>query len=113
MSSTRRDFLQRSASTAAALSLGPLAGGRVAGALETAARAPGAAGATGAPAGPDSPAAIRAFEARLLRARPLPLQQIRVTGGPLKHAQDLDVAYLLELEPDRMLSSYRTQAGLP
>ena len=36
-------------------------------------------------------------------ARPLPLSAVRLTGGPLKHAQDLDGEYLLKLEPDRML----------
>jgi hypothetical protein len=33
-------------------------------------------------------------------------------GGPLKHAQDLDARYLLQLEPDRMLAYYRQRAGL-
>jgi DUF1680 family protein len=46
------------------------------------------------------------------RARPLPLRDVRLTGGPLKHAQDLDARYLLELEPDRMLAFYRRNAGL-
>ncbi len=46
-------------------------------------------------------------------ARPLPLAAVRLTGGPLKHAQDLDAAYLLKLEPDRMLAYYRRRAGLP
>jgi DUF1680 family protein len=45
-------------------------------------------------------------------ARPLPLSAVRLTGGPLKHAQDLDAKYLLELEPDRMLAGYRVRAGL-
>jgi DUF1680 family protein len=45
-------------------------------------------------------------------ARPLPLTAVRLTGGPLKHAQDLDVDYLLRLEPDRMLAYYRKRAGL-
>jgi len=45
-------------------------------------------------------------------ARPLPLTAVRLTGGPLKKAQDLDAAYLLSLEPDRMLSFYRKRAGL-
>src|SRR3979411_230764 len=45
-------------------------------------------------------------------ARPLPLSAVRLTGGPLKRAQDLDVEYLLKLEPDRMLASYRKRAGL-
>ncbi len=46
------------------------------------------------------------------KARPLPLPAVRVTGGPLKHAQDLNATYLLSLEPDRMLAYYRTRAGL-
>jgi len=45
-------------------------------------------------------------------ARPLPLSDVRLTGGPLKHAQDLDAKYLLALEPDRMLAGYRLRAGL-
>ena len=46
------------------------------------------------------------------RARPLPLSAVRVTGGPLKRAQDLNAEYLLKLEPDRMLAYYRKRAGL-
>src|SRR5437867_7073644 len=45
-------------------------------------------------------------------ARPLPLSAVRLTGGPLKHAQDLDAEYLLKLEPDRMMAGYRLRAGL-
>lgn len=45
-------------------------------------------------------------------ARPLPLSAVRLTGGPLKHAQELDADYLLKLEPDRMLAFYRKRAGL-
>ncbi len=45
-------------------------------------------------------------------ARPLPLSAVRLTGGPLKHAQDLDVQYLLALEPDRLMAGYRIRAGL-
>ncbi|HWP99069.1 MAG TPA: beta-L-arabinofuranosidase domain-containing protein, partial [Vicinamibacterales bacterium] len=47
-----------------------------------------------------------------LAARPLPLDAVRLTGGPLKHAQDLIARYLLQLEPDRMLAYYRIRAGL-
>lgn len=46
-------------------------------------------------------------------ARPLPLSVVRLTGGPLKQAQDLDADYLLKLEPDRMMAFYRQRAGLP
>lgn len=48
-----------------------------------------------------------------MRARPVPLDRVRVLGGPVKHAQDLDGQYLLALEPDRMLAYYRIRAGLP
>ena len=48
-----------------------------------------------------------------IRARPLPLDAVRLQGGPLKHAQDLIARYLLQLEPDRMLAYYRERAGLP
>ncbi|HEU5397393.1 MAG TPA: hypothetical protein VFV81_09510, partial [Verrucomicrobiae bacterium] len=46
------------------------------------------------------------------RARPLPLDDVRLTGGPLKRAQELDAAYLLQLEPDRMLYYLRQTSGL-
>lgn len=45
-------------------------------------------------------------------AHPLPLSAVRLTGGPLKRAQDLDAEYLLKLEPDRMLYHLRERAGL-
>ena len=49
---------------------------------------------------------------RIVKARPLPLSDVRLLGGPLKVAQELDAKYLLELEPDRMLSLLRQRAGL-
>ncbi len=55
----------------------------------------------------------RTLEGQVLRARPLPLTSVRLLGGPLKHAQDLDAQYLLQLEPDRMLAYYRERAALP
>lgn len=47
-----------------------------------------------------------------LKAVPLPLSSVRLTGGPLKKAEDLDAAYLLELQPERMLAYLRQSAGL-
>jgi DUF1680 family protein len=41
-----------------------------------------------------------------------PLRNIRLTGGPLKEQQDLNRKYLLKLEPDRLLSGFRKEAGL-
>ncbi len=45
-------------------------------------------------------------------ARPLPLSAVRLTGGPLKQAQDVNASYLLSLDLDRMLAFYRTRAQL-
>ena len=56
---------------------------------------------------------VRALESTLLRAWPIPLSSVRLTGGPLKAAQDATANYLLQLEPDRMLAYYRRVAGLP
>jgi len=49
---------------------------------------------------------------KIVIARPLPIESVRLLGGPLKTAQDLDAKYLLELEPDRMLAFLRQRAGL-
>src|SRR5215468_2376814 len=59
-----------------------------------------------------TPNAARASETQILKVRPLPLNSVRLTGGPLKHAQELDAQYLLQLEPDRMLAYLRQRAGL-
>jgi hypothetical protein len=48
-----------------------------------------------------------------LRARPVPLDAVRLLDGPFKRAQDLDAAYLLRIEPDRLLARFRAEAGLP
>ncbi len=55
---------------------------------------------------------VRAIEEKILQARPLPLSDVRLIGGPLKRAQDVTADYLLRLEPDRMLAGYRIRAGL-
>src|SRR5499427_10726202 len=52
------------------------------------------------------------WEQRLITARPVPLQNVRLTGGPLKHAQDLELEYLLALEPNRMLAFLRRSAKM-
>jgi uncharacterized protein len=94
MASTRRDFIQISATAASALVLRPLR-------LGAAGRHPTA----------ETPA-VRTFEQTMLRATPVALGNVRITGGPVKHAQDLDAAYLLSLDPDRMMAFYRIRAGL-
>src|SRR2546426_8462900 len=54
----------------------------------------------------------RATGPEVVKARPLPLDAIRLTGGPVKHAQELSARYLLQLEADRMLAYYRKRARL-
>src|SRR5579862_6673479 len=49
---------------------------------------------------------------KTIKLHPLPLDHVRLTGGPLKAAQDADAKYLLELQPDRMLAYLRQRAGL-
>ncbi len=86
---SRRTFLKSTAATTAAVTLQPV--------LRHADAAP--------------PAAAREKPTRL-RAVPVPLDRVRLNGGPLKHAQEITAAYLLTLEPDRMLAFYRERAGL-
>lgn len=52
------------------------------------------------------------FEQRIVKIQPLSLDSVRLTGGPLKTAQELDAEYLLDLRPDRMLAFLRERAGL-
>ena len=43
---------------------------------------------------------VAVFEEMLLPARPIGINHVRLLGGPLKHAQNLDAEYLLKLEID-------------
>lgn len=42
-----------------------------------------------------------------------PLQEVRLTGGAFKNAQDVDLKYMLALDPDKLLAPYRIDAALP
>ena len=48
-----------------------------------------------------------------LGAQPFPLSEVRLLGGPFKHAQELDRQYLMSLDLDRLLCAFRVNAGLP
>ena len=41
------------------------------------------------------------------------LQEVKLLEGPFKNAQEVDMKYILELEPDRLLAPYLIDAGLP
>lgn len=47
------------------------------------------------------------------KARPFPLQDVRLLDGPFKQANVLDQQYLLSLDTDRLLHVFRLNAGLP
>ena len=42
-----------------------------------------------------------------------PLSDVRLAAGPFLDAQQTDLHYLLELEPDRLLAPFQREAGLP
>ncbi|WP_348823128.1 glycoside hydrolase family 127 protein [Flavobacterium aestuarii] len=41
------------------------------------------------------------------------LKQVRLKEGPFKNAQDVDLKYILELNPDRLLAPYLIASGIP
>ncbi len=47
------------------------------------------------------------------KAQPFYLHDVRLLDGPFKAGQDIGANYLLSLEPDRLLSNFRKEAGLP
>jgi uncharacterized protein len=48
-----------------------------------------------------------------LRAWEFPLSAVKLLDGPFRQAMETDRAYLLRLEPDRLLAGFRREAGLP
>lgn len=46
------------------------------------------------------------------KVRPFALSDVQLLNGPFKQAMELDEKYLLSLEPDRLLSWFRKEAGL-
>jgi DUF1680 family protein len=60
----------------------------------------------GDPTPPPAPAPIPT------QAQLFDLDQVRLTDGPFKVAQETDEAYLLKLDPDRFLAWFRKEAGL-
>ncbi len=41
-----------------------------------------------------------------------PLSSVRLLDGPFRHAQTLDLAYLMAMDPDRLLAPFLQEAGL-
>ena len=59
----------------------------------------------------DAPKSIVAPQVPI-KAHAFSLKNVRLLDGPFKRAMDLDAQYLLDLEPDRLLSRFREFAGL-
>lgn len=49
----------------------------------------------------------------MIKAKPFNLKQVRLLDGLFRDAMQGDMAYLLQLEPDRLLHTFRLTAGLP
>jgi hypothetical protein len=47
-----------------------------------------------------------------LRATPYPLSQVRLLAGPCKQAADYNRAYMMRIAPDRLLHTFRLNAGV-
>ena len=48
-----------------------------------------------------------------IKVKPFALNQVRLLDGPFKKATEINKAYLLKVEPDRMLWPFHQYAGLP
>ncbi|MFX1705135.1 glycoside hydrolase family 127 protein [Chitinophaga sp. CC14] len=48
-----------------------------------------------------------------IKAYPFPITEVTLLDGPFKTAMQADAQYLLKIDPDRLLSAFRTNAGLP
>ncbi len=48
-----------------------------------------------------------------LQALAFDLQDVQITAGPFRHAMEMDAAYLLALDPGRLLHRFHANAGLP
>src|SRR5208282_5319074 len=42
-----------------------------------------------------------------------PLEEVRLLDGPFRHAMELDGAYLLSLDTERLARNFRVNAGMP
>lgn len=47
-----------------------------------------------------------------VKVESFPISSVRLTDSPFKHAEDMDIQYLLGINPDRLLAPYMKEAGL-
>lgn len=53
------------------------------------------------------------FYGTFAQMQPFNLQDVKLTKGPFKNAQEVDLKYILALNPDKLLAPYLIDAGLP
>lgn len=58
-------------------------------------------------------ATAAASERRRFAAQPFDLQAVRLTGGPVLEALEVNRRFLMGLDPDRLLHMFRVTAGIP
>jgi len=56
--------------------------------------------------------AVKQRPAIAVQAYPFDIRDVRLLDGPFKEAMEADARYLLEIQPDRLLSEFRAHAGL-
>jgi uncharacterized protein len=61
---------------------------------------------------PEYASSMKVRPAVAVQAYPFSIKDVRLLAGPFKEAMEADVHYLLEIEPDRLLSDFRVHAGL-
>lgn len=53
------------------------------------------------------------FQSSFAQMKSFKLKEVKLTDGVFKNAQDVDLKYILELNPDKLLAPYLIDAGLP
>jgi len=53
------------------------------------------------------------IQSSFAQMEPFKLQLVKLTDGVFKNAQDVDLKYILELNPDKLLAPYLIDAGIP
>jgi DUF1680 family protein len=61
---------------------------------------------------PEKKNKMQVADAVAIKAFAVPVDKVSLLDGPFKKAMEADAAYLLKIEPDRLLSDFRAHAGL-
>jgi DUF1680 family protein len=61
---------------------------------------------------PEKKSKMQVADAVAIKAFAVPVDKVRLLDGPFKKAMEADAAYLLKIEPDRLLADFRAHAGL-